>query len=426
MKAILTLAKKDLLVLSRDKGAMFWMLAMPILFAVFFGAVFGGNGPDESNPLRVAVVADGLTESGKRFVQRLDASAAIEIDLRPRVEAEQLVRKGQRLAWLEVVHVPDEDLGMFARQAPEVNLGIDPSRGPERGLLQGLVTEAMFAGFRDLMSDPEKTRGQLRRMGDRVTADKDVPALQKLALKTFFQAFDTFLGTPAATGGEQPGEKSGPRVFEPQLHTVDVTRERSGPPSMYSISFPQSILWAILGCAAGFAMSLVRERTTGTMVRLLTAPLSRGQILAGKALACAIACCTVTAVLTTVGAVVFGVTVGSVPLLVLATAASALCFAGITMLLGSLARTEQAVSGIAWGTLLVFAMLGGGMVPQIGMPAWMLQAGSVSPARWTITALEGAIWRGFTPAEMVMPCAILAVIGVVALWIGCVRLARAD
>lgn len=423
MKAIWTLAMKDLLVLSRDKGAMFWMLGMPILFAVFFGAVFGGNGPDESNPLQVAVVADGLTEPGKRFVQRLDASDAIAIDIVPRAEAEELVQKGRRLAWLEVVHVPDEDLGMFAGEAPEVNLGIDPSRGAERGLLQGLVTEAMFAGFRDLMSNPEKTRGQLRRMGDRLAADADVPMLQKLALKTFFKAFDEFLTTPVVTG--ESGKTAG-TAFEPKLHLVEVARERSGPPSMYSVSFPQSVLWAILGSAAGFAMSLARERTTGTMVRLLTAPLSRAQILAGKALACALACCIVTALLITVGALMFGVTVGSVPLLALATVASALCFAGITMLLGSLARTEQAVSGIAWGTLLVFAMLGGGMVPQIGMPGWMLSAGSISPARWAITALEGAIWRGFTPAEMALPCIVLTAVGVVALAIGCTRLSRAD
>ncbi|MFO1076171.1 MAG: ABC transporter permease [Planctomycetota bacterium] len=425
MKAIWTMAKKDLLVLSRDKSAMLWMLGMPILFAVFFGAVFGGSGPDESNPLQIAVVAEGLTEPDKRFVQRLDASDAIAVDIVPRERAEELVRKGQRLAWLEVVHVPDEELGMFAGEAPEVNLGIDPSRGPERGLLQGLVTEAMFAGFRDLMSDPAKTRSQLHRMADRVTANAEMPALQKLALKTFFAAFDDFLGTPAANGGDANGN-GGTRAFEPRLNTVAVTRERSLPPNMYSISFPQSILWAILGCAAGFAMTLVRERTSGTMVRLLTAPLTRAQILAGKALACALACCIVTAVLTTVGAVVFGVTVGSVPLLALATATSALCFAGLTMLLGSLARTEQAVSGIAWGTLLVFAMLGGGMVPQIGMPSWMLSAGSVSPARWMITALEGAIWRGFTLAEMALPCAVLVVFGLVALTIGCVRLSRTD
>lgn len=419
MNAILTLAGKDLLLLWRDKVTMFWMFGLPLIFAAFFGSIFGGSGPDESNPLRVAVVEDGITAGARRLAERLDASDALAIEFMPRERAVDAVRRGRKLAYLEIRNAPEEDLGLFAGQMPSVEIGIDPSRQAEKGLLQGLVNEAIFAGFRDLMTDPEKTRGQLRRIREQVAADEDIPTLQKVALTTFFAAFDGFLTTPGITG-------EGADAMAPEVSVVGVTRRRTGPPNAYAISFPQSILWGIIGCAAGFAMALVRERTNGTMVRLLTAPVSHTHLIAGKTAACAASCCIVAAVMITVGALAFGVTVGNVGLFALAVASSAVCFAGLTMLLASLGRTEQAVSGLAWGILLVCAMLGGGMVPQIAMPSWMLDAGSVSPARWTITALEGAIWRDFSFTEMVLPCGVLLGVGVVSLLLGALRLRRTD
>ena len=56
--------------------------------------------------------------------------------------------------------------------------------------------------------------------------------------------------------------------------------------SQWDISFPQAMLWGILGCVAGFAISIARERTLGTLVRLEAAPITWFHILSGKALAC--------------------------------------------------------------------------------------------------------------------------------------------
>ena len=41
--------------------------------------------------------------------------------------------------------------------------------------------------------------------------------------------------------------------------------------------------------------------------------------------------------------------------------------------------------------------------------------------RWAILALEGAIWRDFGPAEMVVPCAILLGIALTTFAIGAKR-----
>ncbi|MCP4512453.1 MAG: ABC transporter permease subunit, partial [Fuerstiella sp.] len=92
---------------------------------------------------------------------------------------------------------------------------------------------------------------------------------------------------------DQLNVTGGPQFVD--IKSIDVTREfdpnsQAGQLkqllSRWDISFPQAMMWGVLGCVAGFAVSIVRERTMGTMLRLKVAPITQFQILAGKALAC--------------------------------------------------------------------------------------------------------------------------------------------
>ena len=76
---------------------------------------------------------------------------------------------------------------------------------------------------------------------------------------------------PADEGDDagDEGEGGGLGGWRPlEIETAKVTRERKGPTNSYAISFPQGIIWGVIGCAAGFGISLVTERTRGTLVRL--------------------------------------------------------------------------------------------------------------------------------------------------------------
>ena len=63
--------------------------------------------------------------------------------------------------------------------------------------------------------------------------------------------------------------------------------------------------------------------------------------------------------------------------------------------------------------MMPFAMIGGGMIPLIAMPPWLLALSDFSPFKWGIYSMEGAIWRGFELTDMLMPCGILLGLGLV-------------
>jgi ABC-2 type transport system permease protein len=60
------------------------------------------------------------------------------------------------------------------------------------------------------------------------------------------------------------------------------------------------------------------------------------------------------------------------------------------------------------------------------MPGWLLTISHFSPVKWSILAIEGGIWRGFTFSEMLLPVGMLLGIGVVCYSLGVVILSRSD
>jgi len=186
----------------------------------------------------------------------------------------------------------------------------------------------------------------------------------------------------------------------------------------YAITFPQGIIWGVMGCAQSFGLSMAMERSKGTLVRLRAAPIRRWQVLAGKALACFLFTIAICALLLLLARFGFGVVPTSLPLVALAVVSIAICFVGIMMLLAVAGKTERGSGGLAWGIMLLLSMIGGGMIPLEFMPGWMKTISVISPIRWSISALEAGVWRGLGIADIALPVVILVAIGIVGFMLG--------
>lgn len=131
----------------------------------------------------------------------------------------------------------------------------------------------------------------------------------------------------------------------------------------------------------------VAERKNGTLVRLRAAPLTRSQILFGKLLPCLMVSLAQGFFLLGMGRLIFGMTWGSHPeLLIPVVVCTSAAAVGLSMLVASIARTETQVA--VYGTLLVLVLGGvsGSLMPRDLMPEQMRKISLVTPQAWALDA----------------------------------------
>lgn len=420
MMAILTLAVKDLRILLRDKSGSFFTFIYPVLIAVFMGAIFSGgysdSGPQKS-ALSVYVVDQDSTDISQKFVETLVQSEYLQLTPIGLEQAQEDVRLGRKAAYILIKNGYGEAReNMFTSNAPVVEIGIDPSRRAESSLLTGVLMRSGAQDIQKIFTD----RGQMhKQVQASLQSLQGLPAEDSTSLHNFLSGLESFLADTTSSAINDNFAS-----FEPlKIEEKEIIRKRTGPPSSFAITFPQGIMWGIIICVITFAVSLVIERNEGTLTRLLAAPLGSYQVLGSKALACFMTTIFVSIILMLIGIFVFDIRIASYFKLTLGIAIVAGSFVGVMMLLSVLGKTERSANGIGWAVMLAFAMTGGGMIPLFFMPDWLKALSNLSPIKWGILALEGAIWRDFTFRELMQPYLILVSLGLVSFLIG-VRLFR--
>ncbi len=271
----------------------------------------------------------------------------------------------------------------------------------------------------DKFSDTESFRSQIDIWRGDIAGISDTE--QNALYSRFFDSLENLIDDVNETGFSA---NFGDGIMN--ITEVRIERENKGPITSFQITFPQAMIWGILGCTATFAVSIVKERTDGTFARLRIGPIGRAHILAGKGFACFITCIFIMCIQYVAAKLIFRMPIGNVHLLLLAALCTVLCFVGLMMFVCTIGRTEQSVGGAGWAMLMIMAMLGGGMVPLIFMPSWLRPFSHISPVKWSIFALEGAVWRNLNLAQIITPCLVLLSIGTAFFLLGVVMLRRQD
>ncbi len=159
----------------------------------------------------------------------------------------------------------------------------------------------------------------------------------------------------------------------------------------------------------------VAERKHGTLARLRAAPLTRGQILLGKLLPCLLVSLGQGFFLLAAGYVLFGMTWGSRPdLLVPVVISTSIAAVGLAVFVASIARTETQVA--VYGTLLVLVLGGvsGSLMPRDLMPEKMKTISLATPHAWALDAYAQLLASpNPDPTFIATACSVLVGFGVV-------------
>ena len=462
MRAILTIAAKDLRILLRDRTNAFFVIVFPLAIAIFFGSIFGGSG----RSIPVAVVIESAGPAATDFANALEKDSTLSVRILPsRDEGDASVRLGRVAACVIISKTFDADLAKaMAGGCAIVEVHCDPARQAESGLVVGKLNEhAMRAIVRmftnpkinskmlaqsklALALNPNMTSQQRERVSDVLESVQELFKQQNLEAaaaensKTIAGSVNgdsttntmkenTSASTKSASNNTEngnvpvstpsPATSPDPFLALPiQIQSSTLASDSTEPPSTFAVTFPQGLAWGFVGCIGAFGAGMAEERRRGTFMRLLLAPCTIFSVLAGKSLACFTACVTMSVFMLLVATLGFHVSVQNWPLLALAIATCSFAFSGFTMALSGLFKSEGSARSAGNAIVLVLVMIGGGTIPLAFMPLFLRTASQMSPFSWAILAIEGAVWRGFAFTEMLAPLGILLFIGALGFVLG--------
>lgn len=183
--------------------------------------------------------------------------------------------------------------------------------------------------------------------------------------------------------------------------------------------FPHIIMFLITG------ISMLRERTTGTLERLLTTPIHRGDLLAGYGLAFGLAAAVQGVVSTAAAYWLFDLQTAGDPIwVVLIAIMNGLLGVGLGLFTSAFARTE--FQAVQFMPLTVFPQLlaSGVILPRDQMADWLQTLSDFFPLTYAVEALQQVGAHAEPTATMWADIGIVCGVIVVALALGALTLPR--
>jgi ABC-2 type transport system permease protein len=195
------------------------------------------------------------------------------------------------------------------------------------------------------------------------------------------------------------------------------TFETAGPALM--VIFPLITMFLVSSIA------LLRERTTGTLERLMTTPLSRLALLGGYGLAFTLLAIVQAGVVTGLSLGALGLDVaGSTALLVALATAVALLGLGLGLLASAFARSEFQVVQFFPATILPQLLLCGLLVPRARMGRVLHAISDVLPMSYAVDGIHHLVMRPGSNGSAAGDLAIVLAYAVAAIVLGALTLQR--
>ena len=173
------------------------------------------------------------------------------------------------------------------------------------------------------------------------------------------------------------------------------------------------------------SVAMLRERSTGTLERLLTTPLGRGDLLAGYALAFGAVAVVQTLLASGLALGLLGLDVAGSPALVVVLAVvNALLGMALGLLLSAFARSEfQAVQFLP-AVVLPQVLLCGLFAPREGMIAPLRWLSEVFPLTYAVDGMQRVAASADVTSALVVDLAVVAGCAILALVLGSLTLRR--
>jgi len=352
------IARNDVLFSLKDRSTLLWLVLMPPVFFFFIGNMTAGGFAAMMTTSEIVLEAPAEDAATSRF-------------------AELLAESGFVLA----------DAG---NDAPRLTIS-----GPI-----STANEPVVATF--YANEPTPT------------TDFEVLRLHRAAL-----ALRAELAVASALGMDATG--LGDLALVQRLLTVEV--QAAGRLGRVPSGFEQTIpgilvMFTMLVLLTSGGVLLLMEREQGMLRRLASAPLSRGEIVAGKWIGRMLLALAQIGFAMFVGTMVFGMDWGAnLPMILVVLLGWAAFCASLGILVGSLGRNQAEAGGLGMLLTMIMAALGGAWWPIEVTPNWMQTLQTAIPAGWTMDAIHRLVSFGDAPITVIPHLASLALASAALAWV---------
>jgi ABC-2 type transport system permease protein len=413
---ILHLLRKDLAIFFKDRGSIFYLFVLPLVFILIFTGLVGASVSEQEADDETMTEEDAVLITVVNFdsAGMLAGDLIRQIDAAPGYQTRQLSEK-------EALRLLDKaDIGWYltipAGFSSAVNAGEpvtlqllfhpDANR-PNLEAVQRLLT----ALARDISIEQRLLVG-LRQMGEMQAADP--------------QTASAFNPSKLIEQARSQSQSSRTRPLIDVVQTNPASSLEPGvefnPLMAYVSGF--AVLFVFLS-AQVTARSFFEEQKSGSFRRLLAAPLHKSELLAGKLVPNFLLTCVQIAVIFLVGYLILPliglgkVTVGAHPeAWAVVSIVIALCSTSLGIFIVGFARTEAQVSGLSSAILWVAGILSGSFIPTSMMPTFMSSIGRVFPHYYANQAYYDVLARGYGLSDVSMQVLIMLAFSVVFFVIG--------
>jgi ABC-2 type transport system permease protein len=367
-----TITLKDLLLLTRDRRALIILVAMPMVII----AIVGGS-------------------TGRLRTARLQNQMGLQIEVADLCNTAVSQRLSGFLAAYDSVLIRPMDLPSGNPAESRTLVRDRPfAEGSDARLIIGPQFEELARAIppRELTSPDETTRTRgldaldLELSWEKADADPMMKglsralialSLQNALLPVIAEKVPVFRG--AARNSVIP--EAWERTPEARTSAEDVSAR------VYQFFIPSYTVLFVFFLVNIMGRSIIGERESGTLRRLQVAPISPTAILVGKTLPFLVLSLVQTVILLISGKLLFGMSWGAEPLLLLpvmlCTSAAA---TALGLLFSTVAQTESQVSSMGNLILLSCAGISGCLVPRDWMPPLTRQISLLTPHAWALDA----------------------------------------
>ena len=194
--------------------------------------------------------------------------------------------------------------------------------------------------------------------------------------------------------------------------------------NLYAYILPGSMMIGLLFISQIVLKDLVREKDVGTIVRLFSAPLEAGHLIAAKILSAFTITGAACILLFLIGRFALGIDLGRPLPFVAQFAATILMCTGVIALFYGFLRTERAADSVSSVVIIVIALLGGSMLSYEMMGEQMQRVAHFSPVFWAIDGFKRIIIEDAGLAEIAVNIFVLAGVSIATLVPGTLLLRR--